>query len=48
MINVIETIEKQLQAQKDEIFFKQIQIDDLRKQLAAAEQKIAELKGGAE
>ena len=37
MINVIEAIEQKLQAQKDEIFFKQMQIDDLTRQLKEAE-----------
>lgn len=37
MLNVIEAIEKQLQAQKDDIFFKDLQIKDLTARLAAAE-----------
>lgn len=45
MVNVIEAIEAKLQEQKDAIFFKDLQISDLKKQLAAAEQEIAELKG---
>ena len=45
MVNVIEAIEAKLQAQKDEIFFKNLQIEDLKKQLAAAENEIAALKG---
>ena len=45
MVNVIEAIEEKLQAQKDAIFFKDLQIEELKKQLAAAEQEIAELKG---
>lgn len=33
MINVIEAIEEKLQAQKDEILFKNFQIEDLKKQI---------------
>jgi FtsZ-binding cell division protein ZapB len=44
MINVINAIEEKLQAQKDDIFIKQIQIDDLKKKLAAAEKELAEAK----
>lgn len=44
MINVIEAIEKQLQAQKDEIFFKDLQITELKQQLAKAETQITKLK----
>lgn len=47
MTNIIEAIEKQLQAQKDEIFFKNVQIEELRTKLAEAEQEIASLKGAA-
>jgi len=47
MINFINAIEEKLQAQKDEIFFKQLQIDSLKEQLAAAEQEIETLKGAA-
>lgn len=36
MINVINAIEEKLQAQKDEIFFKDLQISELKKQLAEA------------
>lgn len=39
MINVIEAIEKQIQALKDEIFFKDLQIENLKKQLEAAEKE---------
>lgn len=48
MKNIIEAIEARLQAQKDDIFFKDLQIAELRNQLAAAEQEIAELKGVGE
>lgn len=48
MLNVIEAIEEKLQAQKDEIFFKQIEIDELKRQLAAAQNEIKELKGATE
>lgn len=37
MINVIEAIEEKLQAQKNDIFFKDIQIKDLKEQLEHAE-----------
>ena len=43
MINVIEAIEKQLQAQKDEIFFKDVQIRDLKERLEKAEAENIEL-----
>lgn len=46
MINVINAIEKQLQEQKDDIFFKQLQIDNLKEKLAAANAEIEELKKG--
>lgn len=39
MINVIEAIEQKLQAQKDEIFFKNIQIEELKRKLEEAENK---------
>lgn len=39
MINVIEAIEKQIQALKDEIFFKDLQIENLKKQLEEAEKE---------
>lgn len=39
MINVIEAIEKQIQALKDEIFFKDLQIENLKKQLVEAEKE---------
>lgn len=45
MLNVIEAIEKQLQAQKDEIFFKDIQIKDLTERLEKAEAENVELHG---
>lgn len=45
MINVIEAIETKLQAQKDDIFFKDLQIKELREQLAEAEKEIKRLKG---
>ena len=48
MLNVIGAIEEKLQAQKDEIFFKDMQINDLRERLAAAEKEIADLKGVTE
>lgn len=41
MINVIKAIEEKLQAQQDEIFFKDLQIKELKKQLAEAEKEIA-------
>ena len=37
MLNVINAIEEKLQAQKDEIFFKDMQIKDLKEKLQAAE-----------
>lgn len=48
MINVIEAIEAKLQAQKDEIFFKDIQIKDLKERLEKAEAERAELTGKIE
>lgn len=45
MTNVIEAIEEKLQLQKDEIFFKNMQIESLKEQLAKAEAEIKELKG---
>lgn len=42
---IIETIEAKLQAQKDDIFFKDLLIKDLKEQLAAAEKEIAAFKG---
>ncbi len=45
---IIEAIEAKLQAQKDDIFFKDLQIQDLKEQLAAAEKEIAELKQAIE
>ena len=43
MINIIEAIEKQLQAQKDDIFFKDLQIKDLTQKLNEAEAEKAAL-----
>lgn len=43
MKNIIEVIEAKLQEQKDAIFFKDLQIQDLKKQLAEAEKEIARL-----
>lgn len=45
MLNVIQAIEEKLQAQKDEIFFKKIEIDELKRELAAANAEIEKLKG---
>ena len=42
---IIEAIEAKLQAQKDELFFRKIEIDDLKQQLAAANAEIENLKG---
>lgn len=39
MKNIIEAIEKELQALKDEIYFKDIQIADLKNRLEAAEKE---------
>lgn len=39
MMNVIKAIEEKLQAQKDEIFFKNLQIEELKEQLAQAEKE---------
>ena len=44
---IIEAIEATLQAQKDDIFFKDMQINELRAQLGEAEKEIAALKGVA-
>lgn len=44
MINVINAIEEKLQAQQSEIIFKDLQIDDLKKQLAAAKEEIKDLE----
>lgn len=43
MTNIIEAIEAKLQAQKDEIFFKEMQIKDLKERLETAEKEKAEL-----
>ena len=40
MINVINAIEEKLQAQKDDLFFKDLQIEDLKKQLTEAETEL--------
>ena len=45
MKNIIETIEAKLQAQKDDIFFKDLQIAESKTQLAEAEKEIKTLKG---
>lgn len=47
MTNIIEAIEAKLQEQKDAIFFKDLQIAELKEKLAAAEKENAELKGVA-
>lgn len=44
MLNVIEVIEAKLQAQKDEIFFKDLEIKDLKTKLALAEAEIKRLE----
>jgi len=44
MINVIEAIEAKLQEQKDAIYFKDLQIKDLKNQLTEAQKEIAALK----
>lgn len=45
MNNIIEIIETKLQAQKDTILFKDLQIENLKKQLEAAQKELAEAKG---
>ena len=40
MKNIIEVIEAHLQAQKDEVFFKDLQIQDLKQQLAEAKKEL--------
>lgn len=45
MINIIEAIEEKLQDQKNTISFKNLQIEELKKQIAQAEKEIEELKG---
>lgn len=45
MTNIIEAIEAKLQAQKDEIYIKNLQIADLEERLAKAEKELAEVKG---
>lgn len=44
MVNVIEAIEEKLMAQKDEIYFKDLQIKELKKQLEEARDIIKELE----
>ena len=44
MINVIEAINEKLQAQKDEIFFQKLQIDELKSKLDAAQKELAAMK----
>lgn len=44
MMNVIKAIDEKLQAQKDEIFFLKLQIDDLKTKLDAAQSEIAARK----
>ena len=39
MINIINAIEEKLQKQKDDIFFKDLQIKDLQEQLAKLEKE---------
>lgn len=43
MLNVIEAIEEKLRAQKDDIFFKDLQINELKNQLKKAEETISML-----
>lgn len=45
MKNIINAVEEKLQAQKDEIFFKDLQISELKKQLEEAAKEIEEQKG---
>lgn len=45
MLNVIEAIERQLQAQKDDIFFKDIEIKDLKAQIVELQAENKRLKG---
>lgn len=47
LISAIEALGETIGKQKDEIFFKDLQIKDLRESLAAAEKEIEKLKGGA-
>ena len=44
MMNMIAAIEEKLQAQKDEIFFKELQIEELKKELNAAESEIKNMR----
>ena len=45
MINVINAIEEKLQAQKDDIYFKDLQIADLKNQLEAARSEAKRHRG---
>lgn len=45
MKNIINAVEEKLQAQKDEIFFKDLQISELKKQLEEAAKEIEKQKG---
>jgi len=47
MINVIEAIEEKLQAQKEALHIKDLNIQALKDELEDAKKKIASLKGGA-
>ena len=47
MKNIIEAIEAKLQAQKDEIFFNELQISELKKQISAAEIEIENMRNYA-
>lgn len=44
MLNVINAIEEKLQAQKDDLYFKDLQIADLKAKLAAATEEIEQIK----
>ena len=48
MTNIIEAIEAKLQEQKDAIFLKDLQIEDLKNQLSEAKKEIDTLKGVAQ
>lgn len=45
MINVIKAIEEKLQTQATAIYIRDLEIENLKKKLAEAEQELAELKG---
>ena len=45
MLNIIEAIEKELQAQKDEIFFKDLQIKELKETIAQREKELDKAVG---